>query len=123
MDPLYIVLMVLHVIISVALILVILAQSSKGGALDGMLGGAATNVLGGQGASSFLKNATKILAVLFMLMCILLAFQIKKVKKTSGSKAIEQYKEEAVEEIPLEDIDDTEVLPLTEEPVETTPTE
>ena len=111
----YTVLMVIHVIISVALILVILAQSSKGGALDGMVGGAASNVLGGQGASKFLKNATQILAVLFMLNCILLAFQLKGGKASASSKAVEKMKEEQVAEQPLEQ-EELPVLPL-EEPV------
>ena len=71
MNVLYIFLMVLHVLISASLIIVILAQSSKGGALDGMLGGAATNVLGGEGASKFLQKVTRILAVLFMVSSIL----------------------------------------------------
>ena len=99
----YTLLMVIHVIISVALILVILAQSSKGGALDGMVGGAASNVLGGQGASKFLKNATQILAVLFMLNCILLAFQLRGgTSSTASSKAVEKMKEEQGGEQPLE---------------------
>jgi len=104
----YTVLMVIHVIISISLILVILAQSSKGGALDGMVGGAASNVLGGQGASKFLKNATQILAVLFMINCILLAFQLKGKKASVGSKAVDKMKKEQVTEQPLEQ----EVLPV-----------
>jgi len=110
----YTVLMIIHVIISVALIMVILAQSSKGGALDGMVGGAASNVLGGQGASKFLKNATQILAVLFMLNCILLAFQLRGVKSTVSSKAVEKMKKEQVAEQPAEQ-EELPALP-TEEP-------
>jgi len=114
----YTVLMVIHVVISVALILVILAQSSKGGALDGMVGGAASNVLGGQGASKFLKNATQILAILFMLNCILLAFQLKGKKATATSKAVEKMKKEQVAEQPLEQ-EELPVMPV-EEPTEET---
>lgn len=109
----YTVLMVIHVIISISLILVILAQSSKGGALDGMVGGAASNVLGGQGASKFLKNATQILAVLFMVNCILLAFQLKGRKETASSKAVEKMKKEQVTEQPLEQ-EELPVLPVEE---------
>ena len=110
----YTVLMIIHVLVSIALILVILMQSSKGGALDGMLGGTASNVLGGQAAPKFLQNATKILAFVFMLMCILMAFQLKSVRKSS-SKAIDQLKKEAAEQ-PLEE--DVPVLPTEEQPVE-----
>ena len=110
----YSVLMVIHVIISIALILIILAQSSKGSGLDGMLGGAASNVLGGQSASSFLKNATKILAFLFMISCVLLAFQMQG-KKTVSSKLVDQLKEEAVEQTTTEQ-GELPLFPATEEP-------
>ncbi|NQV18010.1 MAG: preprotein translocase subunit SecG [Armatimonadetes bacterium] len=111
----YPVLMVIHVIISITLILIILAQSSKGSGLDGMLGGAASNVLGGQSASSFLKNATKILAFLFMISCVLLAFQLQGGKKTGPSKLLDQLKEEAVEQTTTEQ-SEVPVFPTTEEP-------
>ncbi len=110
----YLVLMIIHVLISISLILVILAQSSKGGALDGLVGGAASNVLGGQGASKFLQNATKILAFAFMVSCILLVFQIKS-GKTISSKAMDLMKKEAVEETTGEE--EFPSLPLTEDPV------
>ncbi|MDP8202631.1 MAG: preprotein translocase subunit SecG [Candidatus Tenebribacter burtonii] len=115
----YTILMVIHVIISIALILVILAQSSKGGALDGMVGGAASNVLGGQGASKFLKNATQILAVLFMINCILLAFQLRGGTSSSvSSNAVDKMKKEQVTEQPLEQ-EELPILPI-EEPVKET---
>jgi protein translocase SecG subunit len=46
MTILYWILLVIHIAVSVGLVLVILAQSSKGGALDGMLGGVATSTFG-----------------------------------------------------------------------------
>ena len=105
-------LMIIHLIISVALILVILAQSSKGGALEGLAGGAASNVLGSQGASSFLKNTTKILAVLFMLNCVFLALQLKPSTKVKESKAHKEFMKEQTEKTPEE---------LPELPTETIP--
>ncbi|MBN1327574.1 MAG: preprotein translocase subunit SecG [Candidatus Cloacimonetes bacterium] len=112
----YIFLTVIHVIVSIALILVILAQSSKGGALDGMVGGVASNVLGGQGASKFLKNATRILAFAFMVICILLAFQLKERPASASTKAVDMLKEqEAQKETPLEE--ELPSLPLTDQPV------
>ena len=111
----YTVLMIIHVIISVALILVILAQSSKGGALDGLVGGAASNALGGQGASKFLNKATQVLAFFFVINCLLLAFQLKGGKASASSKAVDKMKKEQVTEQPLEQ----EELPAfpTEKPV------
>jgi len=72
----YVIFLILHVLISVALVLVILAQSSKGG-LDANLGGAAMNVFGGSGASQFLKKWTQILGLAFLGSCLLLAFLVK----------------------------------------------
>ena len=114
--------MIIHVLISASLVLVILTQSGKGGALDGMLGGAATNTLGGQNASSFLQNATKILATLFMVSCILLAFNLKGKQGTAGSsssKALDKVKSEAVADEAAEE--DLPVLPPVDSPAETAP--
>jgi len=62
--------------VSIALILVVLMQSSKGEGLAGSLfgGGIGGAVFGGRGAASFLTKATTYLAVLFMINCGALAF-------------------------------------------------
>lgn len=73
---LYTIALILHAIICIALVLVILAQTSKGG-LDANLGGAAMNVFGGSGASQFLKKWTQILGLVFVASCLLLAFLVK----------------------------------------------
>ncbi|MCB5253768.1 MAG: preprotein translocase subunit SecG [Candidatus Cloacimonadaceae bacterium] len=73
---LYTIALIIHAIICVVLVLVILAQTSKGG-LDANLGGAAMNVFGGSGASALLKKWTQILAVLFAASCIMVAFLVK----------------------------------------------
>jgi len=63
------VIVVFHVFISLALILVVLMQSSKGEGLAGSAfgGGLSGAVFGGRGAASFLSRATTVLAILFML--------------------------------------------------------
>ena len=73
---LYTIALVVHIIICVALVLVILAQTSKGG-LDASLGGAAMNVFGGSGASKFLRKWTQILGVIFVVSCLFMVFQVK----------------------------------------------
>ncbi|MBP7310667.1 MAG: preprotein translocase subunit SecG [Candidatus Cloacimonetes bacterium] len=73
---LYTVALIVHALICVALVLVVLSQTSKGG-LDANLGGAAMNVFGGSGASQFLKKWTQILAVVFAASCVFLAFLVK----------------------------------------------
>jgi preprotein translocase subunit SecG len=61
---------VFHVIVCIALVLVVLMQSSKGEGLAGtaMGGGSGLSgaVFGGRGAASFLSKATTVLAILFM---------------------------------------------------------
>lgn len=61
---------VFHVIVCIALVLVVLMQSSKGEGLAGTALGGGSGlsgaVFGGRGAASFLSRATTVLAVLFM---------------------------------------------------------
>lgn len=66
---------VFHVLVCIALVLVVLMQSSKGEGLAGSAfgGGLSNSVFGGRGAASFLSRATTILAALFMLNCGALA--------------------------------------------------
>jgi preprotein translocase subunit SecG len=73
---LFVALIVVHVLICVALILVVLMQSSKGEGLAGSAfgGGLSSAVFGGRGAATFLSKATTGLAVAFMVMCIVLAW-------------------------------------------------
>ncbi len=77
MTILYWILLVIHIAVSVGLVLVILAQSSKGGALDGMLGGVATSTFGSQGAGDFLKKTTRIIAAAFLITSLLLAVVVR----------------------------------------------
>ena len=101
---LYTVLMIIHVIISVILILVILAQSSKGAGLDSTLGGTAQNMLGGQAAPKFLQNLTVIFALLFMFSSIMLVKHVSKPQTVSSpvpekvkSKALKEYQKRLAE--------------------------
>ena len=68
--------LIIHTLICIALVLVILSQTSKGG-LDANLGGAAMNVFGGSGASQFLRKWTQILGLLFVASCLLMAFLVR----------------------------------------------
>lgn len=92
---LYTIALVVHAIICVALVLVILAQTSKGG-LDANLGGAAMNVFGGSGASQFLKKWTQILALIFVVSCLMLAFLVKDIR--SGGNAGVQERQKKINE-------------------------
>ncbi|MBD3403102.1 preprotein translocase subunit SecG [candidate division GN15 bacterium] len=84
---------IFHVLICIALVLVVLMQSSKGGGLAGTaLGGGAGGgmsgaVFGGRGAASFLSKATTVLAVIFMFNCGALAFMSANERPTVGGQA------------------------------------
>jgi preprotein translocase subunit SecG len=69
-----------HVIVCLALILIVLIQTSKGG-LDSNFGGVATNMFGSQGANDIVKLWTKILFGAFVITCVLLAFQVKRTSR------------------------------------------
>lgn len=86
---LYTVMLVVHVLICIALVLVILSQTSKGG-LDATLGGAAMNVFGGSGASAFLKRWTQYLGVAFVVSCLVMAFLVKNLKTSSRAAELQK---------------------------------
>ncbi len=98
---LYTIALIIHAIICIALVLVILAQTSKGG-LDSNLGGAAMNVFGGSGASQMLKKWTQILAIIFAASCIILAFLVKDVRNSGLSGVQERQSKIADTEQPAE---------------------
>jgi len=66
----------IHVVISIALVVSVLLQSSKGGGLAGTFGGSGISggVFGGRGAAPFLTKATTVCAILFMVTSLSLNF-------------------------------------------------
>ncbi len=65
---------VIHIIVSLFLMLVVLLQQSKGGGLSGSLGAGASQVFGGRSSTNFMTRLTGILATLFMLTSMSLAY-------------------------------------------------
>src|SRR5512132_3543723 len=66
---------ILHVIVSVALILVILLQTGKGADIGAVFGGGSSQTLfGSSGPTNFLSKLTAGAAVIFMLTCLFLAY-------------------------------------------------
>ena len=80
----------MFVIICLALSIVILLQSSKGGGLAGAFGGGGDmgTVFGGRGAATFLSRVTTGLAVAFLGMALLLSFLNR--GKTAGTSLVQQ---------------------------------
>ncbi len=79
------VLIVIHVLITMALIGLILIQRGKGADIGAAFGSGASNtVFGSQGSASFLTRTTAILATLFFISSLSLAyFSTKKVERNS----------------------------------------
>jgi preprotein translocase subunit SecG len=80
---------IFHVIVCIALVMVVLLQSSKGEGLAGSAfgggGGMSGAVFGGRGAASFLSRATTVLAVAFMINCGALAFMKVSDRQVAGA--------------------------------------
>ncbi len=77
-EVLYILLLVVHVLVSVFLVVAVLMQRAKGGGLAGIAGGAASQaVFGGRGAATLLHKVTIGLAITFGVICLLLSILSK----------------------------------------------
>jgi preprotein translocase subunit SecG len=115
----YTILLVIHVLICISLVISVLLQSSKGGGLGGAFGGTTETLFGGSGASSFLKKATKVLGVSFMVCSILLALSTTPQKTVKASKGVseevkKEMKETSQKEEPTPLSEGFEVLPKPE---------
>jgi preprotein translocase subunit SecG len=67
---------VVHVVIAIALVLFVLLQDPKGGAMGVFSGGGSSNsFFGSSGATNFLTKTTRWLAILFAVSCLVLTYQ------------------------------------------------
>jgi preprotein translocase subunit SecG len=66
--------LVVHILGCVLLTVVVLMQSSRGGALSAAFGGSGGQIFGGRETATFLSKATQYLAILFFLTSLSLAF-------------------------------------------------
>lgn len=64
----------IHILVCLALILIVLLQTGKGASMGAAFGGSSQTVFGSGGAATFLTKLTTIVAVVFMLTSLLLAF-------------------------------------------------
>jgi len=68
-------LIIIHVIVSIALIMIILLQTGKGADMGAAFGGGGSQTLfGSSGSSTFLGKLTTVAAVVFMLTSLVLAY-------------------------------------------------
>jgi preprotein translocase subunit SecG len=70
-----IVIVALHIVVCIALILIVLLQTGKGADMGAAFGvGASQTLFGSTGAGSFLGKMTTVVAVVFMLTSLILAY-------------------------------------------------
>lgn len=70
-----ILIIIIHVVVSLALIMIVLLQTGKGADMGATFGGGSSQTLfGSTGASTFLSKATTVAAIIFMLTCFTLAY-------------------------------------------------
>ncbi|HUV77102.1 MAG TPA: preprotein translocase subunit SecG [Desulfobacterales bacterium] len=68
-------LIIIHVIVSIALIMIILLQTGKGADMGAAFGGGSSQTLfGSTGSSTFLSKATTLAAIVFMITSLGLAY-------------------------------------------------
>ena len=89
----YTLMIIIHVIVSLALILIVLLQTGKGAEMGaGFGGGSNQTIFGSRGAATFLSKITTGAAVMFMLTSLSLALMTKNrtgsvVRDTAASRA------------------------------------
>jgi len=74
-----------HIALAVFLIVLVLLQDSKGGALGAFGAGSSSSVFGSTGGSDFLTTSTKWLAIFFSATCIILAYMTTNQKSVLDS--------------------------------------
>lgn len=69
------VLIIIHVVVSIAMIMIVLLQTGKGADMGAAFGGGASQTLfGSGGASTFLTKLTTVVAIVFMITSLTLAY-------------------------------------------------
>lgn len=93
-------LLTIHILICVALIIVVLLQSSKGEGLAGAFGGGGITgaVFGGRGAASFLSKSTSVLAIVYMVSCLGLSFLSSSQRSASTTTEVKSAVTEAAQQ-------------------------
>lgn len=86
------ILVAIHVLVSMALILIVLLQTGKGAQLGAAFGGSSQTVFGSRGPTSFLGKLTTGAAIVFMLTSLILAYQ--SAKRTTTTVVPERPRQE-----------------------------
>ena len=84
----YVLLVIVHVIVCIALILIVLLQTGKGAEMGAAFGGASQTVFGGAGPAPFLTKITTGAAIIFMITSLALAYMSSKPSASSLMKGV-----------------------------------
>ncbi len=84
----YIVFVLIHVVVCIALILIVLLQTGKGAEMGAAFGGASQTVFGGAGPAPFLTKITTGAAIIFMITSLALAYLSAKPSSSSIMKDV-----------------------------------
>lgn len=101
---------VFHIIFVVALIVLVLLQDSKGGALGAFGGGGSNSIFGTGGGANFLVSATKVVSICFAATCITLTFMTNK----QGGSVTDEFVPEAQLIQPVKESDKANIKPPAE---------
>jgi preprotein translocase subunit SecG len=86
MDFWYVVAIVLHVLVALAIIGLVLLQHGKGADMgSGFGGGASASLFGATGSANFLSRTTAVLATIFFIMSLGLAYFVTNKPKATSS--------------------------------------
>jgi len=120
------ILLVVHVMLSLAIITLVLLQRGKGAEAGAALGGgggggASGSVFGAQGSSNFLSRSTAVLATVFFISSLVLAYMASnRVAPSSVTESvlIEQKQAPALNDVPVMDApaEQSDVPPVSDVP-------
>ena len=84
-----IVLVTLHVVVSIALIVIVLLQKGRGADIGALFGGSSQTLFGSTGGSTFFNRLTTSVAVIFMLTSLTLAYRSQRYGSESVMKGVQ----------------------------------
>jgi preprotein translocase subunit SecG len=116
-EPMSIAVMIVHILACVGLILVVLLQAGKGASMGAAFGGASQTVFGSSGAATFLAKMTTVVAVLFMITSLSLAY----LSASSGPSSVMEQPPAASQSAPAEGQPVQEAQPTAPAPEEAAP--
>ena len=86
MEYLFSIVLLVHVLAAIGVIGLVLVQHGKGADMGAAFGsGASGSLFGASGSANFLSRSTAVLAAVFFLTCLALAYIASNTPKTSGS--------------------------------------